>query len=100
MGRKLREEIDALCHRNIATRQLEAHDALEQVTRDLVEMANALLERDGPDCKANIEDAANLVLSLVRARLRRDLENFIEFQRIEKDLRINALTNFIRSRTA
>jgi hypothetical protein len=100
MEPKLREEIDALCHKNIATRQVEVHDELEQVTRDLVETANALLERDGPDRQDDIEDAASLVLSIVRARLGRDLENFIEFQRIEKDLRINALETFIRARTA
>ena len=100
MEPKLREEIDALSHRNIATRQLKLHGEFEKITRELVEMANALLERDGADCKADIESAANLALSFVRARLRRDLEHFIEFQRIEKDLRINALTIFIRSHTA
>jgi hypothetical protein len=78
MEPKLREEIDALSHRNIATRQLQIHDKLERLTRELAEMADALLDRDGADCKADIEYAANLVLSAVRARLRRDLEDFIE----------------------
>jgi hypothetical protein len=98
MEPKLREEIDALIHRNIATRQLKIHDKLGELTRELAELANALLARDGADRKADIEYAANLALSFARARLRRDLEDFIEFRQIEKDLRINALTIFIRSK--
>jgi hypothetical protein len=97
MEQKLREEIDALYHKNVTTGQLKVHEQLEQVTHDLVEKANELLERDGPDCSADIEDAANLVLAIVHVRLRQDLESFIEFQKIESDLRNNALTIFIRS---
>jgi hypothetical protein len=97
MEPKLREEIDALYHKNVTTGQLKVHEQLEQVTQGLVEKGNELLERDGPDRRAGIEDAANLVLAIVHARLRRDLESFIEYQKIERDLRNNALTIVIRS---
>jgi hypothetical protein len=97
MEPKLREEIDALYHKNVTTGQLKLHEQLEQVTHGLVEKANELLERDGPDRRVDIEDAANLVLAIAHVRLRQYLGSFIEFQKIERDLRNNALTIFIRS---
>ena len=96
MEPKLRDEIDSLRHKNIAKKQLELHKEKLKIRSELVRVANGQLKSD-PAHRDAIVDSAQTTLDIANIQLQKDRDHFVELQDIEKQLREDALTHFIRS---